>query len=69
MLKRCLQGEEVQLDVQGVRERVLRIGRVAQIVREGDVIAADICARWLLGTFVVLLVLYNSILTPSFPGF
>ncbi|EKM83155.1 hypothetical protein AGABI1DRAFT_118514 [Agaricus bisporus var. burnettii JB137-S8] len=27
-MKRCLQGEEVSLDVQGVRERVLRIGRL-----------------------------------------
>ncbi|KDQ28426.1 hypothetical protein PLEOSDRAFT_1077268 [Pleurotus ostreatus PC15] len=28
VLKRCLQGEEVPLDMQGVRERVLRIGRL-----------------------------------------
>lgn len=49
VLKRCLQGEEIQLDVQGVRERVLRIGRVRQVVAEGDESGADICARWLLG--------------------
>ncbi|KAH7883427.1 armadillo-type protein, partial [Phlebopus sp. FC_14] len=30
VLKRCLQGEEVSLDFQGVRERVLRIGRIGQ---------------------------------------
>lgn len=47
VLKRCLQGEEVALDVHGVRERVLRIGRVGQVVRDGDERAADICARWL----------------------
>ena len=38
------------LDVQGVRERVLRIGRVGQVVRDGDERGADICARWLVGT-------------------
>jgi U3 small nucleolar RNA-associated protein 20 len=47
VVKRCLQGEEVSLDVQGVRERVLRIGRVVQIV--GDLQGAELCARWLLG--------------------
>lgn len=48
VLKRCLQGEEAPLDVQGVRERVLRIGRVGQVVKEqGD--GADICVRWLVG--------------------
>ncbi|KAI6100638.1 armadillo-type protein [Pisolithus sp. B1] len=31
VLRRCLQGEEVPLDAGGVRERVLRIGRVAQL--------------------------------------
>lgn len=49
VLKRCLQGEEVPLDVQGVRERVLRIGRVGQVVRDEDDMGADICARWLVG--------------------
>jgi len=48
IMKRCLQGEEVPCDVQGVRERVLRIGRVVQVV--GDAEAADFCARWLIGT-------------------
>jgi U3 small nucleolar RNA-associated protein 20 len=47
VLKRCLQGEEVPLDLQGVRERVLRIGRVGQVV--GDVRGAEVCARWLIG--------------------
>lgn len=47
VLKRCLQGEEVSLDLQGVRERVLRIGRVGQVV--GDVRGAEVCARWLIG--------------------
>lgn len=47
MVRRCLQGEEVSLDVQGVRERVLRIGRVVQVV--GDAEGAEFCARWLIG--------------------
>ena len=47
VLKRCLQGEEVSLDLQGVRERVLRIGRVGQVV--GDTRGAEVCARWLIG--------------------
>lgn len=49
VLKRCLQGEEVSLDVQGVRERVLRIGRVGQVV--GSENGADLCARWLIGDY------------------
>ncbi|KAF9524996.1 armadillo-type protein [Crepidotus variabilis] len=51
VLKRCLQGEEVTLDVQGVRERVLRIGRVGQVV--GDDKGADLCARWLIAQLKV----------------
>ncbi|KAF9461849.1 armadillo-type protein [Collybia nuda] len=53
VLKRCLQGEEVSLDVQGVRERVLRIGRVGQVLRDGDETGADICARWLIAQLKV----------------
>jgi len=49
VLKRCIQGEEVPLDLQGVRERVLRIGRVCHVV--GDEKGADLCARWLIGMF------------------
>lgn len=51
VLKRCLQGEEVPLDIQGVRERVLRIGRVGQVV--GDEKGADLCARWLIAQLKV----------------
>jgi len=51
VLKRCLQGEEVSLDVQGVRERVLRIGRVSQVV--GDEKSADLAARWLIAQLKV----------------
>jgi U3 small nucleolar RNA-associated protein 20 len=54
VVKRCLQGEEVSLDVQGVRERVLRIGRVCQAVPDGNTSAADLAGRWLLGKKYVL---------------
>ncbi|KAL0573671.1 U3 snoRNP protein [Marasmius crinis-equi] len=46
-LQRCLQGEEISIDVQGVRERVLRIGKVEQMLKDGDAIGADLCVRWL----------------------
>ncbi|KAL4261563.1 Small subunit processome component 20 [Pleurotus pulmonarius] len=53
VLKRCLQGEEVPLDMQGVRERVLRIGRLSQLIRDDDELVADICVRWLLAQLKV----------------
>jgi len=49
VIRRCLQGEEVTLDVQGVRERVLRIGRVGQVLNDGDDVGADVATRWLIG--------------------
>lgn len=49
VLKRCLLGEEVALDVRGVRERVLRISRMDQILHDDDEIGADVAARWLIG--------------------
>ncbi|EEB99996.1 hypothetical protein MPER_00168, partial [Moniliophthora perniciosa FA553] len=48
VVQRCLQGEEVPLDVQGVRERVLRIGKIAQAVKDGDEVGAEVAARWLI---------------------
>ncbi|KAG1832880.1 armadillo-type protein [Suillus subalutaceus] len=52
-LKRCLQGDEVSLDMHGVRERVLRIGRLYQVVRDDDSLSADICVRWLVSQLKV----------------
>ncbi|KAG6844945.1 hypothetical protein H0H87_002278 [Tephrocybe sp. NHM501043] len=52
-LGRCLRGEEVSLDVQGVRERVLRIGRVGLSVKDGDEVGADAVARWLIAQLKV----------------
>jgi hypothetical protein len=55
VIKRCLQGEEASVDVQGVRERVLRIGRVGQVIRDGDALSASIFTVWLIGLFLVLI--------------
>ena len=52
LVKKALQAEEISVDVQGVRERVLRIGRLPLAVKDGDHVAADICARSLIGVFV-----------------
>ena len=51
LVKKALQVEEISVDVQGVRERVLRIGRLPLAVKDEDDVAADICARWLIGVF------------------
>ncbi|KIJ13504.1 hypothetical protein PAXINDRAFT_100613 [Paxillus involutus ATCC 200175] len=53
VLKRCLQGEEVPLDLHGVRERVLRIGRLGQVVKDDEPMATDLCIRWLISQLKV----------------
>ncbi|KAF8131840.1 armadillo-type protein [Boletus edulis] len=53
VLKRCLQGEEVSLDAQGVRERVLRIGRIGQVIKDDEPMATDLCIRWLISQLKV----------------
>ncbi|KAI0764301.1 armadillo-type protein [Trametes elegans] len=53
VLKKALQAEEVPLDVQGVRERVLRTSRLPIVVKDGDALGAEICARWLLAQLKV----------------
>lgn len=49
VLSRALQAEEVSIDVQGARERVLRINRLPIVVKDGDELGAEICALWLIG--------------------
>lgn len=49
VLKRCQRGEESTLDLKGVRERIVNISAAPQLVKDGDVVGADICARWLIG--------------------
>lgn len=49
LLRACLQGEEATLDVQGVRDRVLRITSIPQIVRTDDGVGSDAALRWLIG--------------------
>ncbi|KAF5369330.1 hypothetical protein D9758_002676 [Tetrapyrgos nigripes] len=53
VLKRCLQGEEASLDVQGVRERTVCIRRISQIVKSDDDQGAELCARWLIAQLKV----------------
>ncbi|KAJ8454750.1 hypothetical protein ONZ51_g12850 [Trametes cubensis] len=53
VLKKALQAEEVSIDVQGVRERVLRINRLPVVVKDGDQLGAEICARWLIAQLKV----------------
>ncbi|KAJ7066948.1 armadillo-type protein [Mycena amicta] len=56
VVKRCLAGEEVPLEVQGIRERVLRIGRVEAVVKDKqrqEDVGADVCARWLVAQLKV----------------
>ena len=48
-VKRCLQAEEINVDVQGVRERVLRIGRLDHLLRDGDELSVEVVVRWLVG--------------------
>ncbi|PFH47399.1 hypothetical protein AMATHDRAFT_67804 [Amanita thiersii Skay4041] len=50
-LRLCLQGEEAFLSVQGVRERVVRIGRVGQVVVDEE--SAEVCIRWLISQLKV----------------
>ncbi|KAI0667027.1 armadillo-type protein [Trametes maxima] len=47
VLNKVLQAEEVSVDVQGARERVLRINRLPAILKDDDTLGAEISARWL----------------------
>ena len=47
VIKRCLQCENISIDVQGSRERALWIGRLPQIVPDGRSVASDIAVTWL----------------------
>lgn len=60
VLKVCIKAEQVSLDVQGVRERVVGIGKVAKTLlslsrnaKENEVegIEVEICVHWLICTF------------------
>ncbi|KAH8088968.1 armadillo-type protein [Cristinia sonorae] len=53
VFKRMLQGEEVALDVQGVRERVVKITRLGQVLRDDDEFGANIAIRWLIAQLKV----------------
>ncbi|KAF5389929.1 hypothetical protein D9757_003643 [Collybiopsis confluens] len=53
VLDRCLQAEQVSLDVQGVRERVVKIGRISQVLKNDDEIGTDLSIRWLIAQLKV----------------
>ncbi|EIW53914.1 uncharacterized protein TRAVEDRAFT_132229 [Trametes versicolor FP-101664 SS1] len=53
VLSRALQAEEVSIDVQGARERVLRINRLPIVVKDGDELGAEICVLWLIAQLTV----------------
>ncbi|KAI0343436.1 hypothetical protein BDW22DRAFT_1328530 [Trametopsis cervina] len=53
MVKRCLQGEEVSVDVQGVRERVLHMKRLNHLLRDNDEVGASLSLRWLVAQFKI----------------
>lgn len=55
IIQRCMQAEEIPVDVQGVRERVLRIGRLNTVLKDGEEgeLAADVVARWLTGMLLL----------------
>ncbi|KAI0644852.1 armadillo-type protein [Trametes meyenii] len=53
VLKKVLQAEEVSVDVQGVRERVLRINRLPVVVKDDDTLGAEIATRWLIAQLKV----------------
>lgn len=52
VVDKCYEGEQVELDIQGVRERMLRITRVSQLVRNDDAVSGNLCIRWLIGRSV-----------------
>ena len=47
VIKRCLQCENISIDVQGSRERALWISRLSQIVPGGQSVSSDIAVSWL----------------------
>lgn len=49
--------------MQGVRERVLRIGRMNHVLKDGDDVGANVAVKWLIGTPAILLSSPLSILT------
>ncbi|KAF8120694.1 hypothetical protein EV363DRAFT_1188554, partial [Boletus edulis] len=46
-----LEGEEASLDTQGMRERVSRIGRIGQVIKDDEPLATDLCIRCLIYAF------------------
>ncbi|KAI0316098.1 armadillo-type protein [Amylostereum chailletii] len=55
LTKKIIQGEDVPLDVQGVRERILHLNRIQQVVPEGSSQGSELAVRWLVSQLKVSL--------------
>jgi len=53
VLKKTIQAEQVALDIQGVRERVLHISRLEQFVAEDESRSSNLVVRWLIAQLKV----------------
>ncbi|KAA1470494.1 hypothetical protein DENSPDRAFT_774855 [Dentipellis sp. KUC8613] len=53
VIKKVIQAEEISLDVQGVRERTLRMNRLQQLVSDEDSFGSELAARWLVSQLKV----------------
>jgi U3 small nucleolar RNA-associated protein 20 len=53
VLSRLLQAEEVTIDVQSSRERVLRVTQLEQIIPAEDAVVTDLAVRWLVAQLKV----------------
>lgn len=53
VLSRLLQAEEVTIDVQSSRERVLRVTQLEQVIPADDAVVSDLAVRWLVAQLKV----------------
>jgi U3 small nucleolar RNA-associated protein 20 len=53
VISRLLQAEEVAMDVQSSRERVLRVTQLEQIIPVEDAVVTDLAVRWLVAQLKV----------------
>lgn len=53
VLSRLLRAEEVSIDVQGSRERVLRVTQLERVIPADDAVVSDLAVRWLVAQLKV----------------
>lgn len=49
LLEKCIKGESIAIGVEGVRERIVIMGRLGQSIQDDDEVSAGIAIRWLIG--------------------